>query len=53
MDKKKKQRVRRVIIIGIVAMILLIYSGNEFQEKNGRIYAPAKYFETGTKLVSF
>ncbi|BAR87761.1 class I/II aminotransferase (plasmid) [Bacillus thuringiensis serovar tolworthi] len=48
MDKKKKQRVRRVIIMGIVAMI-----GNEFQDRNWKSYAPAKYFETGTKLISY
>ncbi|MEJ9245467.1 hypothetical protein P4L01_33160 [Bacillus cereus] len=47
MDKKKKQRVRRVIIMGVVAMI-----GSEFQDRNGKSYAPAKYFETGTKLIS-
>lgn len=47
MDKKKKQRVRRVIIMGIVAMIVSLYIGNEFQDRNGKSYAPAKYFETG------
>ncbi|WP_165915450.1 hypothetical protein [Bacillus thuringiensis] len=53
MDKKKKQRVRRVIFIGVIAMIVSLYIGNEFQDRNGKSYAPAKYFETGTKLVSF
>ncbi|KXI81284.1 class I/II aminotransferase [Bacillus cereus] len=53
MDKKKKQRVRRVIFIGVIAMIVSIYVGNEFQDRNGTSYAPARYFETGTKLVSF
>ncbi len=52
-DKKKKQRVRRVIIMGIVAIIISLYIGNEFQDRNGKSYAPAKYFETGTKLISF
>ncbi|MCI4251447.1 hypothetical protein MRP26_21170 [Bacillus sp. CCB-MMP212] len=53
MDKKKKQRVRRVIIMGVVAMIVSLYIGSEFQDRNGKGYAPAKYFETGTKLISF
>ncbi|AHX21686.1 MULTISPECIES: hypothetical protein [Bacillus] len=53
MDKKKKQRVRRVIIMGVVAMIVSLYIGSEFQDRNGKSYAPAKYFETGTKLISF
>ncbi|MDA2111379.1 hypothetical protein PDQ37_31085 [Bacillus cereus] len=53
MDKKKKQRVRRVIIMGIVAMIVSLYIGNEFQDRNGKSYATAKYFETGTKLISY
>ncbi|GAB6484034.1 MULTISPECIES: hypothetical protein [Bacillus] len=53
MDKKKKQRVRRVIFIGVIAMIVSIYVGNEFQDRNGTSYAPAKYFETGTKLILF
>ena len=52
-DKKKKQRVRRVIIMGVVAMIVSLYIGSEFQDRNGKSYAPAKYFETGTKLISF
>ncbi|WP_165613750.1 hypothetical protein [Bacillus albus] len=53
MDKKKKQRVRRAIFIGVIAMIISLYIGNEFQDWNGKSYAPAKYFETGTKLISF
>ncbi|MBG9714202.1 hypothetical protein [Bacillus cereus] len=53
MDKKKKQRVRRVIIMGVVAMIVSLYIGSEFQDRNGKSYATAKYFETGTKLISF
>ncbi|WP_170955304.1 hypothetical protein [Bacillus cereus] len=53
MDKKKKQRVRRVIIMGVVAMIVSLYIGSEFQDQNGKSYAPAKYFETGTKLISY
>ncbi|MFJ8525158.1 hypothetical protein [Bacillus cereus] len=55
MDRKKKQRVRRAIFIGLVAMIvsLCIGIGSEFQDRNGKSYAPAKYFETGTKLISF
>ncbi|MGD6931614.1 MULTISPECIES: hypothetical protein [Bacillus cereus group] len=53
MDKKKKQRVRRVIFIGIIAMIISLYIGSEFQDRNGKSYAPAKYFETGTKLISY
>ncbi|HDR6957443.1 MULTISPECIES: hypothetical protein [Bacillus cereus group] len=53
MDKKKKQRVRRVIIMGGVAMIVSLYIGSEFQDRNGKSYAPAKYFETGTKLISY
>ncbi|WIK98681.1 hypothetical protein QPL86_28355 (plasmid) [Bacillus bombysepticus] len=53
MDKKKKQRVRRVIIMGVVAMIVSLYFGSEFQDRNGKSYAPAKYFETGTKLISY
>ncbi|WP_179194248.1 hypothetical protein [Bacillus thuringiensis] len=53
MDKKKKQRVRRVIIMGVVAMIVSLYIGSEFQDRNGKSYAPTKYFETGTKLISF
>jgi hypothetical protein len=50
---KKKQRVRRLIIMGTVAIIVSLYIGNEFQDRNGKSYAPAKYFETGTKLISF
>ncbi|HDR4907709.1 TPA: hypothetical protein QCR48_004186 [Bacillus cereus] len=53
MDKKKKQRMKRVIFIGIIAMIVSLYVGSEFQDWNGKGYAPAKYFETGTKLISF
>ncbi|MCC2328749.1 MULTISPECIES: hypothetical protein [Bacillus cereus group] len=53
MDKKKKQRVRRVIFIGIIVMIISLYIGSEFQDRNGKSYAPAKYFETGTKLISY
>ncbi|WP_176342982.1 hypothetical protein [Bacillus thuringiensis] len=53
MDKKKKQRVRRVIIMGVVVMIVSLYIGSEFQDRNGKSYAPAKYFETGTKLISY
>ncbi|HDR4766011.1 TPA: hypothetical protein QCR57_005254 [Bacillus cereus] len=55
MDKKKKQRMKRVIFIGIIAMIVSLYVGSEFQDRNGKGkgYAPAKYFETGTKLISF
>ncbi|WP_179883866.1 MULTISPECIES: hypothetical protein [Bacillus cereus group] len=53
MDKKKKQRVRLVIIMGVVAMIVSLYIGSEFQDRNGKSYAPAKYFETGTKLISY
>ncbi|WP_170953273.1 hypothetical protein [Bacillus thuringiensis] len=53
MDKKKKQRVRRVIIMGVVAMIVSLYIGSEFQDRNGKSYAPEKYFETGTKLISY
>lgn len=53
MDKKKKQQVRRAVFIGVVAMIVSLYIGSELQDRNGKSYAPAKYFETGTKLVSF
>ncbi|HDR7869708.1 MULTISPECIES: hypothetical protein [Bacillus cereus group] len=53
MDKKKKQRVRRAVFIGVVAMIVSLYIGSELQDRNGKSYAPAKYFEKGTKLVSF
>ncbi|WP_179885336.1 hypothetical protein [Bacillus thuringiensis] len=53
MDKKKKQRMKRVIFIGIILMIASLYIGSEFQDRNGKSYAPAKYFETGTKLISF
>jgi hypothetical protein len=51
--KRKKKRVRRVIFLGVIAMIVSLYIGNEFQDRNGTSYAPARYFETGTKLVSF
>ncbi|WP_176535559.1 hypothetical protein [Bacillus cereus] len=53
MDKKKKKRVRRVIFIGVMAMIVSLYIGNELLDRNGKSYAPAKYFETGTKLISY
>lgn len=53
MDKKKKQRMKRTIFIGVVAMIISLYIGSEFQDRNGKSYAPAKYFETGTKLISY
>ncbi|MDA1635991.1 hypothetical protein PDK11_24610 [Bacillus cereus] len=53
MDKKKKKRMKRAIFIGVIAMIVSLYIGNKFQDQNGKSYAPAKYFETGTKLVSF
>ncbi|HDR7067930.1 hypothetical protein P4388_31240 [Bacillus thuringiensis] len=53
MDKKKKQRMKCVIFIGIIVMIVSLYIGSEFQDRNGKGYAPAKYFETGTKLISF
>ncbi|MDK3015686.1 MULTISPECIES: hypothetical protein [Bacillus] len=53
MDKKKKQRMKCVIFIGIIAMIVSLYIGSEFQDRDGKGYAPAKYFETGTKLISF
>ncbi|MFJ8221014.1 hypothetical protein [Bacillus cereus] len=53
MDKKKKQRIKRAIFIGVIAIIVSLFIGNEFQDRNGKSYAPAKYFETGTKLISF
>ncbi|WP_226546240.1 hypothetical protein [Bacillus thuringiensis] len=53
MDKKKKQRIKRAIFIGVIAIIVSLFIGNEFQDRNGKSYAPAKYFETGTKLNSF
>ncbi|HGA1022333.1 TPA: hypothetical protein ACIQN7_002671 [Bacillus cereus] len=53
MDKKKKQRVRRAIFFGVIAMIVSLYIGNELQDRDGKSYAPAKYFETGTKLISY
>ncbi|WP_179863301.1 hypothetical protein [Bacillus cereus] len=53
MNKKKKQRVRRVIFLEVIAVIVLLYIGDKFQDRNGSSYAPAKYFETGTKLISF
>ncbi|MFY4675036.1 hypothetical protein [Bacillus anthracis] len=53
MDKKKKQRMKRTIFIGVIAMIISLYIGNELQNRNGKSYAPAKYFETGTKLISY
>ncbi len=53
MDKKKKQRMRRTIFLGVIVMIISLYIGSEFQDRNGKSYAPAKYFETGTKLISF
>ncbi|MFB5545153.1 hypothetical protein [Bacillus cereus] len=44
---------RRVVFIGLIAIIISLYIGNEFQDRNGKSYAPAKYFETGTKLISY
>ncbi|MGD6787247.1 MULTISPECIES: hypothetical protein [Bacillus cereus group] len=53
MDKKKKQRIKRAVFIGVIAMVISLYIGSEFQDRNGKSYAPAKYFETGTKLISY
>ena len=53
MDKKKKQRMKRTIFIGVIAMTISLYIGSEFQDRNGKSYAPAKYFEIGTKLISY
>ncbi|WP_179958489.1 hypothetical protein [Bacillus sp. BPN334] len=53
MDKKKKQRMKRAIFLGVIAMIISLYIGSGFQDRNGKSYAPAKYFETGTKLISY
>lgn len=42
-----------MIFVGLVAMIVSVYIGSKFEDQNGKRYAPAQYFETGTKLVSF
>ncbi|WP_176524427.1 MULTISPECIES: hypothetical protein [unclassified Bacillus (in: firmicutes)] len=53
MDKKKKKRIKRTILLGVIAMIVSVYIGSKFEDQNGKRYAPAQYFEAGTKFVSF
>ncbi|WP_179863007.1 hypothetical protein [Bacillus sp. AFS098217] len=53
MNKKKKKSIIRMICISVLAMIVSVYIGSKFEDQNGKRYAPAKYFDAGTKLVSF